>query len=101
MVNFQSAPTLAFLLGCHSGAKVSRYERFKREPDLRSALMCQVMFGIPANEIFPGIFAEVEQVTKERAMLLSRKLEHSPSTPLTLRKKDILSRMTTGREVAR
>ena len=90
---------MALLLGCRSGANVSRYEHYKREPDLRTALACQVMFGIPANEIFPGIFAEVEQVTKERAMLLSRKLEQSPSTPLTLRKKDMLSRMTSGREI--
>jgi transcriptional regulator with XRE-family HTH domain len=90
---------MALLLGCRSGAKVSRFEHYKRDPDLRTALACQVMFGIPANEIFPGIFAEVEKVTKEQAMLLSRKLEYLPSTPLTLRKKDILSRMTSGREV--
>ena len=89
------------LLGCRSGAKVSRYEHYKREPDFRTALACQVMFGIPANEIFPGIFAEVEKVTKERAMLLSRKLGLSSSTPLTLRKKDILSEVSSGRKVAR
>jgi hypothetical protein len=79
---------------------VSRYERFKREPDLRSAFVCQIMFGIPANEIFPGIFAEVEQVTKDRARLLSRKLENSSSTPLTRRKMNILNGITSSKEVA-
>lgn len=91
---------MAFLLGASSGAKVSRFERFKREPDLRSAFVCQVMFGIPANEIFPGIFAEVEQITKERARLLFRKLENSSPTSLTRRKMSILNGTTSDMKVA-
>jgi transcriptional regulator with XRE-family HTH domain len=65
---------MAFLLGCHSGTKISRFEHLARHPNLETALACQVVFGVPAHELFPGIYAEVEKIVTERARLLSGQL---------------------------
>ena len=40
----------------------------------RAALACQIVFGVPAHELFPGIYAEVEKIVTERACLLSEQL---------------------------
>ncbi len=69
---------MAFLLlGSKDGAGVSRYERGAREPNFRTALAWQAIFGIPAHELFPGIYEEVEQEVRQRAHLLSERLEAS------------------------
>ena len=65
---------MAFLLGCQSGAKISRFERLARQPNLETALACQVLFGVPAHELFPGVFAEVEKTVTERARQLMARL---------------------------
>ena len=46
---------VAFLLGCQNGAQVSRYEKRRRVPPLRTALACEVAFGIPVAVLFAGI----------------------------------------------
>jgi len=66
---------MAFLLGCQSGTKISRFERLARHPNLKTALACQVVFGAPAHKLFPGLFAEVEKTVIDRARLLSGQLE--------------------------
>jgi transcriptional regulator with XRE-family HTH domain len=65
---------MAFLLGCQSGTKISRFERLARRPNLKTAFACQVVFGVPAHELFPGTFAEVEKSVAERARVLSERL---------------------------
>ena len=65
---------MAFLLGYRSGTKISRFECLARHPNLETALACQVVFGVPAHELFPGIYAEVERIVTERARLLSGRL---------------------------
>ena len=65
---------VAFLLGCQSGTKVSRFERRTRKPNLETALACEVVFGIPAHELFPRAYAEVEKNVTARAHLLSSRL---------------------------
>ena len=47
---------IAMLLGTGSGSKVSHYERFLREPALRNALRCEIIFDVPVRELFAGIF---------------------------------------------
>lgn len=66
---------MAFLLGCQSGTKISRFERLARQPNLKTALACQVILGVPAHELFPGMFAEVEKTVAERARQLSSRLQ--------------------------
>ena len=77
---------VAFLLAADSGAKVSRYERLSRRPNFRTALGLQVVFGIPADELLPGISAEVERKILARAHLLLRRLERHGDSARTKRK---------------
>ncbi len=70
------------LLGCQSGTKVSRYERLSRKPNLETAFACQVIVGIPAHELFPGVYKEVEILTKKRVQELSEKLVATQSSPV-------------------
>src|SRR5690348_10671664 len=81
---------LAFLLGCRSGAKVSRYERLSRRPNLETAFACQAIFGVSAHELLPGIFAGVEQELMRRSRLLSQRLSTAPAGPRAHRKLKLL-----------
>lgn len=68
-----SQDEVAFLLGAESGAKVCRYERFTREPSLRTALACEAVFHKPVRELFAGLYATVEREVESRAKILARK----------------------------
>ena len=71
---------MAHLLGCQSPATVCQYEGRKREPDLRTALAYQVVFGMPIEKLFPGIHREVEQEVLSRANRLSKQLAAANGT---------------------
>lgn len=73
---------LALLLGCQSEAKVSRYERLIRKPCLETAFACQVVFGATPHQLFPGMYASVEQIVTTRARLLAQTLSGHELTPL-------------------
>ena len=83
---------MAHLLGCQSSATVCQYEGRKREPDLRTALAYQVVFGMPIEELFPGIHREVEQEVLIRADRLSKQLATANGTPaLSYKRKAVRS----------
>jgi len=65
---------VAFLLGCRSGTKVSRYERFARVPTLRTALAYEAIFHKPLRELFAGLYQEIEKETERRAQRLAARL---------------------------
>ena len=90
---------MAHLLGCQSSATVCQYEAGKREPDLRTALAYQVVFGLPVDALFPGIHREVEQEVLIRAGRLSEQLTGAQGTPaLSHKRKAVRSiRATTDR----
>ncbi len=46
---------LAFLLGVRARGPVSEMEKRRRMPLLRTALALEVIFGIPAGELFAGM----------------------------------------------
>jgi transcriptional regulator with XRE-family HTH domain len=69
-----SQADVAFLLGCRSGAKVSRNERFHRQPALEVALAYEIILRVPVRELFAGIADEVERTALRRARLLHRRL---------------------------
>jgi transcriptional regulator with XRE-family HTH domain len=89
---------MAFLLGCQSGAKVSRFERLARTPSLETALACQAIFGVLPHEIFSGLHAEVEKAITERARVLSRRLHQTGKNGRALERKraviDAIARRT-------
>ena len=91
-----SQDEVAFLLGGQSGTKVSRYERFTRKPSLESLFAYELVFGVPARELFAGAYQKVERRMLNRAQLLTRKLSRATPTPMATRKLEILQAITSG-----
>src|SRR5256712_568381 len=70
---------VAFLVGCRNGAQVSRYEKRRRLPPLRTALACEAAFGVPVSVLFAGLREVAGQAVSERLLALRSKLETSPA----------------------
>jgi transcriptional regulator with XRE-family HTH domain len=90
-----SQDDLAFLLGCETGTKVSRYELFRRQPGLPTVFALEVIFGKPARELFAGVYQHAEQQTAKRARALIRRL-HTHRDDAQLRRKLVLLRTIAG-----
>ena len=82
-------------MGCQSGTKVSRYERLNRKPSLETAFAYEAVFGAPGRELFAGAFQKVEEKTKRRAQLLSRKLAEGKDR-MTMQKLKALESIISG-----
>jgi transcriptional regulator with XRE-family HTH domain len=91
-----SQDEVAFLLGCQTGTKVSRYERFARKPSLETLFAYEVMFGAPARELFASAYQKVEKRVSNRAQLLARKLNRATPDRMATRKLEILQAITSG-----
>jgi len=65
----------AFLLGRMNGAQVSRYEKRRRLPSAETALVCEVIFGVPIAELFAGVRDSIEKDIEKRRRELSSKLQ--------------------------
>src|ERR1700681_2107330 len=76
-----SQDDLAYLLGCRSGTKVSRYERFRRQPNLTTVFGCEIIVGIPARKLFAGLYVTAERDVVRRAEALLRQLAGHPDGP--------------------
>lgn len=61
---------VAFLLGAKSGAQVSRYEKRRRLPPLRTALACELVLGAPISQIFAGMRDDVNKEMEKRLVEL-------------------------------
>jgi transcriptional regulator with XRE-family HTH domain len=81
---------VAFVLGVKSSAKVSRYEKFNRVPNLETALALQALFGTSVAELFAGVYQEVEKKTAKRAMTLQQKMQNEVSDRKSARKAELL-----------
>jgi hypothetical protein len=87
---------VAFLLGCRTGAKVSRYEQFSRQANIRTVFAYEVIFRVPASDLFPGVYQKVEKATRARARLLARKLADAKPRRMAARKLAILESLASG-----
>ena len=74
-----SQDDVAFLMGVESGAKVCRYERFARVPNLRTAFAYEVIFDTPASELFGGCYQQIEKQVTQRAIRLLRRITKNRS----------------------
>jgi len=90
---------LAFLLGCQDTSKVSRYELFSRMPVLETALAYEVIFGTSIQELFAGVYEEIERNVLKRAELLVQKLYTESPDLLTARKLEHLRAMLLGPDI--
>src|SRR3954466_6693937 len=86
-----SQDEVAFLLGTQSGAKVCRYERFVREPNLETILAYEAIFQKPARELFAGLYQRVEQEIAARAKVLALKAGQQKPNQQTLNKRRALA----------
>jgi transcriptional regulator with XRE-family HTH domain len=77
---------VAFLLGCHGPAKVSRYERPGPTPTLKTIFAYEAIFQKPARELFAGIYDRAARETLRRARLLVSRLRKRQASPLLARK---------------
>ena len=77
---------MASLLGCRSGAKVSRYELSARIPTLHVILAYEVIFQKPVSELFAGLYDRAERQTRRNMRLLLGRLKRRRGDPALARK---------------
>jgi transcriptional regulator with XRE-family HTH domain len=81
---------VSFLLGTASGTRVSRYEQFRREPTLDTALAYGIIFAAPAEQLFAGLHDRIEEAVRDRAGQLVRRLEKEELGPAARHKLGVL-----------
>lgn len=70
---------MAFLLGNGTATSVSRYEAFKRDPNLRQILAYLLIFQKMPQELFAGLYTKIgKEVTIRIKVLLARKANQVP-----------------------
>lgn len=91
-----SQDEVAFLVGYQSGTRISRYESFERVPTLEVALACEAVLGVPARELFAGVYENAAEETKRRATRLAKRLAAEPAGTASERKLALLARLAAG-----
>ena len=69
-----SQSEVAYLLGCKNAAQVSRYERRRHMPPLRTALAFQAALDTPLSELYAGTYESVAKQVTARAQTLTVEL---------------------------
>ena len=87
---------VAFLLGRHNEAKVSRYEHSKRVPSLETIFAYETILGVPAHELFAGIQERARRHAMHRVKLLKSRLERRTKDPVLTQKVDFLRTVAEG-----
>lgn len=82
---------IAFLMGAKGASKVSRYEKMRREPELKTALALQAIFDCPIARLFPDLFAQVQAAVRRRAKSLAKRALKAASRSLRSRKSEAIS----------
>ena len=65
---------IAYLLGGHDSARVSRYEHSHGVPSFHVSVMLIVIFRIPIRDLFAGEYLKVEELVIDRARTLAARL---------------------------
>ena len=77
---------VAALLGVQTASKVSRYERDRRLPLLRTALAYEAILRKPVSDLFAGTFASARDAVQARAKHLAT-LERRAGNPVLFRRR--------------
>ena len=85
-----SQDEVAFLMGTHGGAGISRYEQFTQMPSLETALALEIILQRPAKELFAGIYGKAQERVATRAKTLAYKTDRAKPSRRTLRKRQTL-----------
>jgi transcriptional regulator with XRE-family HTH domain len=86
-----SQDEVAFLMGTRGGAKISRYEKFAREPNLKTALAFEVIYKRSVSELFDGLYHQVEKDVTKRAKILSFRKDRKPKETAARRRETLTS----------
>lgn len=86
-----SQDDVAFLLGAESGAKVCRYERFSRKPELETALAFEVIFQKSVRELFAGLYQRIQKEVVARAKRIAARPERRKPSWRSERKRQALA----------
>jgi transcriptional regulator with XRE-family HTH domain len=86
-----SQDEIAFLLGIQSGATVCRYEQMERDPELKTALAFEAIYGRPISDLFPALFEQVRAIVKARAKILAKRALIAPSSSLMAQKRKAIT----------
>lgn len=92
-----SQADVAYLFGAKATTKVSRYERGKHLPTLRTALAYEAMLGVPVAQLFPRAFAEARRGLLRRAKRRTEVLEELPRNVRNLRRQRSLANLLASR----
>jgi hypothetical protein len=83
---------LAHLIGYRARDPISRCEASLREPTIRLAIGCEVVFGLTSRELFPALYTDVEDIVMDRAAALDERLR-GRDDPGSARKRELLRLM--------
>ena len=70
---------ISFILGTRCGTKISRYERWVRQPRLDTAFQLATLFGCRVEDLFGGLYEQARRQTEKRLRLLFDELRMSGS----------------------
>lgn len=89
---------LAHLIGYNSRMSVFRLEREGHLPTVDTVIACQIIFGASTQELFPDLYQEIEQITKERARELLKEFIPSPEEIARKRRslEELIERKSSG-----
>lgn len=81
---------VAYLLSGPSPSQVSRLERSKSEPNLRTLLALELLFHTPGRRLFAGVHDEVDHAVAGRAKRLLKRIDRGAGTARLDRKRETL-----------
>ena len=82
-------PELGALLGGISASTVSKYEKLLRTPSIEAVIGAEFVFGEPARQLFPSLYATIEARVTLQAVEFAETLG-SRTDPRTLAKRELL-----------
>ena len=84
---------VAYLLEAESAQTISRLERDEQIPTLDQAFSLAVLFELPVDELFIGLYQRVEQRTQNHSYLLRKMLADDPDDEQKKQKLRTLTRI--------
>lgn len=91
-----SRSELAFLLGAMDGKTITRHERGKRLPMLRTALAYGLVLEASVEDLYEGLVVEVHDAMRTRARGLRSQIRRRKWAKANQRKIEILARLADG-----
>ncbi|MGH9417027.1 MAG: helix-turn-helix transcriptional regulator [Terriglobales bacterium] len=74
-----SQQEIAWLLGHRSGAEIALFEKNRRDPNLKTALGLEIIFGVPAAELFAGKQQRYEREIRGRLRKFHARVVATPA----------------------